>query len=338
MDKFRAIQYFNRAVETGSLAAAGRALGVSTPAVSELLTALERSLGVRLFNRNPRGLSLTADGERYYLAARKIAADLSEIEQQLKGTGNRTRGTLVIGMRHSVAEHCVMPRITRFLVQFPDVELVTRAVLTNDIERENIDIAVLVGWPPEGNLIARHLAQTRHVVCAAPAYWWEAGVPRHPDELRNHHCIVFRNDEGLLVDRWSFSKNGERSSVDVKARLTGDNRGWLDVAAVAGAGVMRVTDLTAGGYFASGKLVPALTDWNSTESPTIYALYPRRARQSKVARLFLDFLAEIFAEIESQRVPAYKGAVPRVPQPPWFGRARGRQSTYRAAKSSQRGR
>jgi DNA-binding transcriptional LysR family regulator len=129
MDKFRAIQYFNRAVETGSLAAAGRALGVSTPAVSELLTALERSLGVRLFNRNPRGLSLTADGERYSHAARKIAADLSEME-----------------------------------------------------------------------------------------------------------------------------------------------------------------------------------------------------------------LAEIFAEIESQRVPAYNRAVPRVPQPPWFGRARGRQSTYRAAKSSQRGR
>jgi DNA-binding transcriptional LysR family regulator len=329
MDKFRALEYFNRAVETGSLASAGRSLGVSTPAISTLIATLERSLGVQLFIRGPRGLSLTPDGERYYLASRKIAMELADIEQRLRAGDSRKRGTLVIGMRHSVAEHCVMPRIARFLIQFPEIDLVTRSVLTTEVEREHIDIAVHVGWPPEGNLIARHLAQTRHVICAAPGYWTTAGVPRHPEELAHHHCLVFRNDEGVLVDRWTFSKNGERCSVDVKTRLTGDNRGWLDVAAVGGAGVMRVTDLTTGPLLSSGRLVPALTEWNSVEAPTIYALYPRRLRQSKIARLFLDFLSEIFAEIEKERVPAHRGAVPRITQPHWFGRAKGRQSAYR---------
>jgi DNA-binding transcriptional LysR family regulator len=329
MDKLRAIQYFNRAAEAGSLAAAARSLGVSTPAVSALLAALERSLGVQLFNRTSRGLSLTTEGERYYLTSRRIASDLADIEQSLRAGGTKTRGTLVIGMRQSVAEHCVMPRITRFLVQFPDVDLVMRSVLTDDVERENIDIAVLVGWPPEGNLIARHLAQTRHVVCASPGYWRVAGIPQHPEDLQQHHCLVFQNDEGVLVDRWSFSKNDEHCSVDVKTRLTGDNRSWLDVAAVEGAGVMRVTDLTSGSLLSSGRLVAALTDWNSVEAPTIYALYPRRLRNSKVARLFLDFLTEMFAEIEKQRVPEYSGVVPRITQPHWFGRARGRQSAYR---------
>jgi DNA-binding transcriptional LysR family regulator len=328
MDKLRAIEYFNRAVETGSLAAAARALDVSTPAISTLIASLERSLGVRLFNRNARGLSLTAEGERYYLTSRRVASDLAETEQLILDGGNKARGTLVVGMRQSVAEHCVMPRIARFLVQFPDVELVVRSVRTNDVERENIDIAVLVGWPPEGNLIARHLAQTRHVVCASPNYWRVAGMPQHPEDLRHHHCLVFCNDEGVLVDRWNFSKNGERCTVDVKTRLSGDNRGWLDIAAVGGAGVMRITDLTSARLLSTGGLVSTLADWESTEAPTIYALYPRRLRQSKVARCFLDFLTEVFAEIEKQRVPQYHGVVPRITQPHWFGRAKSRQSTY----------
>ena len=109
--------------------------------------------------------------------------------------------------------------------------------------------------------------------------------------------------------------------------------GWLDVAAVEGAGVMRVIDLTSRSLLSSRRLVPALTDWNSVEAPTIYALYPRRLRNTKTARLFLDFLTEIFAEIEKQRVPAYSGAVPRITQPHWFGRARGRQSAYRPNRS-----
>ena len=329
MDKLRAIQYFNRAAESGSLAAAARSLGVSTPAVSALLAALERSLNVRLFNRTSRGLSLTTEGERYYLTSRRIASELADIEHLLRAGGSKPRGTLVIGMRQSVGEHCVMPRITRFLVQFPDVDLVMRSVLTGDVERENIDIAVLVGWPPEGDLIARHLAQTRHVVCASPEYWRVAGIPQRPEDLQHHHCLIFRNDEGVLVDRWSFSKNEEHCSVDVGTRLTADNRGWLDIAAVEGAGVMRVTDLTSGSLLSSGKLVPVLSDWNSVEAPTIYALYPRRLRHSKIARLFLDFLTEVFAEIEKQRVPEYTGVVPRITQPHWFGRARGRQSAYR---------
>jgi DNA-binding transcriptional LysR family regulator len=328
MDKLRAIEYFNRAVETGSLAAAARSLGVSTPAISTLIAALERSLGVRLFNRTARGLSLTAEGQRYYRTSRRVASDLAETEQLILGGSSKVRGTLLVGMRQSVAEHCVMPHIARFLVQFPDVDLVLRSVLTNDVERESIDIAVLVGWPPEGNRIALHLAQTRHVVCASPDYWKVAGIPQHPRDLRDHHCLVFRNDEGVLVDRWSFSRNGEKCSVDVKTRLSGDNRGWLDIAAVSGAGVMRVTDLTSATLLSPGRLVPALTDWDSTEAPTIYALYLRRLRQSKVARCFLDFLTEIFAEIEKRRVPEYHGAVPRNSQPHWFGRAKGRQSAY----------
>lgn len=336
MDKLRAIQYFNRAVEAGSFAAAARSLAVSTPAVTQLVSALERSLGLLLVHRNPRGLLLTADGERYYRTSQRLVSDLRELEQQLGAGGGKPRGTLTVGMRQSVAEHCVMPRIGSFLSRFPDVELVTRAVTTEQIERQSLDVAVMVGWPPEGNLVSRHLAQTRHVVCASAEYWAKTGKPQHPLELRDHHCLVFRNDEGMLVDRWSFSKEGKQCSVDVKTRLLSDNRSWLDAAALAGAGVMRVTDLTSSRYFLSGRLVPVLADWDSMEAPTIYAVYARAQRRSKLLRVFLDFLAEVFEDAERERMPAPARTVARVPQPRWFGHDRGRQSAHVAHQKSSR--
>jgi LysR family transcriptional regulator for bpeEF and oprC len=174
------------------------------------------------------------------------------------------------------------------------------------------------------------------MVCASAEYWAKAGRPQHPAELRDHHCLVFRNDEGMLVDRWTFSREGEQCSVDVKARLLSDNRSWLDAAALAGAGVMRVTDLTSARYFSSGALVPVLMDWDSVEAPTIYAMYARAQRRSKMLRVFLDFLAEVFAELERERMPGTATTLARVPQPRWFGHDRGRQSTHVAHQKSPR--
>lgn len=329
MDKLRAIQYFNRAVEAGSFAAAARSLHVSTPAITQMVGALERSLGIRLFYRTTRGLSLTADGERYYETSLRVAADLGEIEQRLGQRGAKPRGTLTVVMRGMVAQHCVMPRIDRFLDRFPDVELVTRPVVTtHELAKETFDVALLIGWPPERDLVVRHLAQTRFVVCAAPEYWMRAGRPDEPEELRGHHCLVNRNVDGVLLDRWIFERRGERRTVDVKGRLLCDDRNWLQEAACAGAGVVRFTDLSLHRYLSSGLLVPVLTDWEALEAPTIFAAYRRSLRNSRLVRVFVDFLVEVFAELERARAAAPDGHDQRVPKPRWFGRAHGRQSAY----------
>jgi DNA-binding transcriptional LysR family regulator len=328
MDKWRAIQYFNSAVERGSFAAAARSFDVSTPAVTQLVRELERSLGVSLFYRTPQGLALTADGERYYETSRRIAVDLLAAEQRVGPRGAKPRGTLTIGMRHSAGHNCIMPQIGRFLVRFPDVEIVAKPVAIGTLGRENVDVAVMVGWPPKRDFLVRHLAQTRHVVCASADYWARAGQPRDPDELRHHQCLVFSNDEGVFVDRWTFTRGNEQRSVDVGSRLFSSDRDWLDVVARAGAGVMRVTDLTALSDLTSGSLVPVLTDWESAASPTIYALYRRSHRQSRLVRVFLEFLSEVFAELENERPLAARGVIKRVSPPEWFGHARGRQSAY----------
>jgi DNA-binding transcriptional LysR family regulator len=329
VDKLRAIQYFNRAVATGSFAAAARSLDVSTPAVTQLIAALERSLGAALFHRSTRGLSLTADGERYYETSRKLAADLYDVEQRLGPRGAKPRGTLTVGMRPALGRNCVMPRIRRFLERFPDVELVTKPIGTfQDIDEATVDLMVLTGWPPERDLIARPLAQTRLLVCASPEYWSCHGRPAEPESLRSHHCLVYRGTSGALLDRWSFQRGGERRIVDVGGRLLSDDRVWIEEAACGGAGVARMPDLTIGRYLSLGLLAPVLTDWEGLEAPTIFAAYPPRLRHSKLVGVFLDFLTELFAELDAARTPAPATAVQRVPKPEWFERVRGRHSAY----------
>jgi len=169
MDKLRAIQYLSRSVDTGSFTAAARSLGVSAPAVAQMIGTLERSLGVVLLHRTTRGISLTADGARYHEATRAITADLRELEQRIGPRSARPRGTLTVGIREAVGLNCVMPRITWFLARYPEAELVTRPARTaRDIDEKGLDLAVLVGWPSEHDLAVRPLAQTRYVVCASP--------------------------------------------------------------------------------------------------------------------------------------------------------------------------
>jgi DNA-binding transcriptional LysR family regulator len=337
MDKLRAIQYFNRAVEAGSFAAAARVFDVSTPAVTHLVGALERSLGVALLHRTTHGVSLTTDGERYYETSRKIAGDLHDLEQRIAPRGAKPRGTLTVGMRQSVGQHCVMPRIARFLARFPDIELITKPLYTlQGFAEQDLDMAVMAGWPSERDLVVRPLAQTRHIVCASPEYWSRAGKPGEPEALRNHSCLVVRSASGVLLDTWGFERGDERRTVDVKSQLFSDDRAWLVEAACAGVGVIRITDLTSGRSLSSGLLVPVLTDWEGLEAPTIYAAYRRAHRNSKLVRVFLDFLIEVFAEIENERVLAHAGAVPRAPRPQWWDRAHGRRSAFgaRGRKSS----
>jgi len=328
MDKLRAIRYFNHAVEAGSFAAAARLFDVSTPAVAHLVGALERELGLELVHRSTRGLSLTADGERYYASSRKLEADFNEVDLRFSPRGTKPRGTLTVGIRSHFGRHCIMPRIARFLERYPDVELVAKPVATiQDIDAMNLDVAVLMGWPPERDLVVRQLVQTRHVVCASPDYWRRNGTPQEPEALLEHRCLLYRAVTGVLLDRWSFRKNGDSRTVNVSSRLMSDDHHWVEAAACAGVGVVRLADIGLGDYLSSGALIPVLTDWESLEAPTIFAAYPPRLRQSKLVRAFLDFLVEVFAEVESERIPGTSALI-SIPKPKWWDRAHGRHSAY----------
>ena len=317
MDRLRSLHYFVAAAEASSLSAAARRFGVSTAAVSKLIQSLERELGLTLFERHAHGLALTAGGAAYLEACRPALDQLADADEQASAATSRVSGTIVVGVQPTVAQECLTPALPRFNALYPDVQVDIRYFMRPTEESTHgVDVMLVLGWPQAGDLVHRQLGATSFVVCAAPSYWAARGVPKHPSELEQHNCLCIRSNTGSVMDLWHFKRGDERVSIAARGWLVVDNvhRDMVRDLAVAGAGVARLLDWhkRKGGQIASGLLVPALTDWEHDEVPPVNMLYPPSVRRIARVRLFMDFVTQLFRDIEQQReVRAPSTAMPR---------------------------
>jgi DNA-binding transcriptional LysR family regulator len=314
MDKLRAMQYFIRVVEAGSFAAAARQLEVSPPAVTHLVAAFERELGVRLLRRSSRKLSLTVEGEQFFPACAAALNDLRLAEARLTGNQGKASGKLVIGTQKAFGS-----MIAPFLARFPNLDVDLRFVRNpKDPAASLVDVLVFLGWIKDVDLVARKCLQTRYVTCASPAYWQTRGVVRTPNELKEHDCLSFRSGWGVVLDVWKYRLGTDVQEVALKPRLVSDDIDWMIEAAIRGAGVIRLIDLKMRPYIEQGLLTPALTDWDALEAPEIHVLYPAGARRSARVGAFVAYVMEVCAEFEQWR--ERRGA--RMPSPEsmpfWF--------------------
>ena len=268
MDKLRALEYFVAAAEAHSLSGAARQLNVSVPAVAKLITGLERRLGARLFERTAQGLALTANGESYLEACRPLLAELAEADEVIGASSNRARGTVVVGVQHVLAYHCLVPALSRFHALYPDIRIdVHDFNRVAEEEMRGVDVFLVLGWPRVGDLVHRRIGSARFVVCAAPDYWATHGVPQRPQDLAQHDCLLTRNVDGIVMDLWSFRRGEEQEAVTVTGWLVTSNPhrdGAMEIV-LGGGAVARGIDLANRARFRTGALVPALTDWEATE-------------------------------------------------------------------------
>ncbi len=331
MDKLRALQYFVAAADGASFSAAARSLGVSVAAVAKLVGALERQLGIALFERHAGGLALTAGGVTYLESCRPALERLVEADEQASGTLTRLRGTVVVGVQPVIAQECLTPALPRFQALHPEIQLDIRHFMrVTEEQTRGVDAFLVMGWPHAGDLVQRHLGATSFVVCAAPSYWAQHGMPQHPAELERHNCLCIRGNMGTLMDLWRFRRGDERVSVSARGSLVVDNvhRDMVRDLAVAGVGVARLLDWhqRQGHELASGALVAALTDWAMDEEvPPINLLYPPSVRRIPRVRAFLDFATQLFRDIELQR----QHRVPSTTVPRWALARRPRASATR---------
>jgi DNA-binding transcriptional LysR family regulator len=320
IDKLRAIEYLIAAAETGSFSGAARKHDVSANAVAKLIGVLEQRLAVRLFERSPHGLSLTASGAAYLEACRGALEQLGEADEQVSGATTRPRGTVVLGVQHVIAQEALASALPRFNALYPEIQLDLRHFLrVTDADISGVDVFVVLGWPERlGDLIHRTIGTAGFNVCAAPAYWKVNGIPRHPSELTRHNCLTIRGNVGTLLDLWKFQRGDERVEVAVKGWLIADNihRDVLLGMAVAGTGVVRVLDWANHAEIASGTLVPVLTDWQATDVPPVNLLYRPNVRRQARVRLLIDFVCDVFREIERKRGQHLVAAAP----PRWLKR------------------
>ena len=300
MDTLTCMQAFIKAVETGSLAEAGRRLDISPPMMTRYINALEKRVGARLINRSTTALSLTEAGSAYYERCVVAMAAVADAEESAAALASIPQGTLRISVSADFGASYLVPVLIEFLRQHStigiDVSFTNRMV---DLVEEGIDLAIRISAAIDPNLIARRLATTSMVACASPAYLQQHGTPRTPEQLEQHNCLVF-GDSAYFRD-WSFAKNGQRTVVQPRGNLRCGDTSLLRTAAVQGLGVLMLGSFALAEELQAGRLVPILTDYTIGEFG-VFAVYANRRFLPPKVRLFVDTLVERFGP-DPQRDP-----------------------------------
>jgi DNA-binding transcriptional LysR family regulator len=291
--------FFSLLARCGSLSAAGRELGSSTPAISKRLAGLEARLGVRLLARTTRRVSLTAEGELYLAHARRILAEIDDMERQVASAVAAPRGLVRVNTTLGFGRMHIAPLVSQFARQHPEVQV--QLQLTVDppaISADEFDVCVRFGEPPDARVIARLLAPNRRLLCAAPAYLARQGTPKSPHDLAQHSCIGIRQgDEAYGLWRLRAGKRAE--AVKVRGSLS-TNDGEVAVAwALAGHGIVMRAEWDVARYLRSGRLRQVLETWQ-TPPADIYAVYPQRHQHSGRVHAFVAFLAVHFARTSTR--------------------------------------
>lgn len=294
MDRFEDMQTFVAVVEAGSFTGAADRLDTAKSAVSRRISSLEERLGVQLLRRTTRQLNLTNSGRSFYEHSARILADLEEAESALAQEHGELRGSLRVALPLSFGLRHMSKPIAEFSRLHPrvefDLDLNDRRV---DLVEEGADLALRIGNLSDSSLIARRLFEARTVVCGSKAYFDRHGVPKTPEELRDHHCLVYSNlqDPGKWVCR---DAAGDTRKVTVKTTMSATSGDFLSEAAIEGLGIVMQPTFIAGEAISRGELVPILTDYQWPVTPA-WAVYPPTRHLSFRVRQFIDFIADYFA-------------------------------------------
>lgn len=295
MDNLNAIRVFAKVAETSSFTEAAKHLALTASAVSKAITRLEQDLGVQLLHRTTRSVGLTNDGATFFVRCRQILADVDDAENALVRSQGEPRGRLRVHMPVGFGRRVIVPALGDFVRQHSglvlDAELSDRIV---DLAYEGIDVAVQIGQVPDARLIARRLCNLRFVACASPDYLARLGEPRTPDELDHHHCLAYVMMHTGRYREWQFVKDGQAFSKTVSGRLNINNSDSLLEAAIAGLGIVMISNFIAADALRRGELQAILTEYVAL-GPQVSAVYLPSKTLSPRVRSFVDFLGALVA-------------------------------------------
>ena len=286
--------FFSTLASAGSLSAAARELGITTPAVSKHLALMESRLGVSLVVRTTRRMSLTPEGELYLESARRILGEIDGMEELLGLSKATPKGLLRVNATLGFGRSHVAPLISRFVRKHPQVEVQLQlSVNPPPLTEDSFDVCVRFGAPPDSRVIARYIAPNRRLLCASPAYLSKHGVPKIPNDLTKHNCIGIRQgEEAYGVWRLTSGRGKSANTEAVKTRGNlATNDGEIAVNwALEGHGVLMRAEWDIERYLRNGRLVHVLPQYHTPDAD-IHAVYPQRHQLAARVRAFVDFVA-----------------------------------------------
>jgi DNA-binding transcriptional LysR family regulator len=277
--------------EAGNFARA-EILGLTPSAVSRAVARLEARVGVRLFDRNPREVSLTEEGRRFHTQVMPLLAGLDEAASEAAGAAAVVRGRLRVSVDPWFARMVLAPKLQQFLVRYP---LLSVDFFTSNYREEmmtGVDVAVRFGPPDESSLIVRKLLETRILTVAAPAYLEKHGEPRSPHDLVHHEALLFRDPQTGLPFPWEFWRGGKVKEIKVSGRLVMDDPSVAVSACLAGQGIFQMLAIGLAPLLSRGELIQILPEWSEELYP-LYAYHPSRHLPPAKVRALLDFIQEI---------------------------------------------
>ena len=292
MDRFKAMQTFVQIADQGSLTRAAEALGSSLPAVVRALAALEAHLGVRLFHRTTRRLSLTEEGRHYLPSAREVLLAADAADLALKAEAREPAGQLTITAPVLFGHMYVAPAITRFMQRHDKVRC---SVLLHDrtvnLLEEGIDVGIRISPLADSSLVAQTLGTIRRVVAASPEYLARHGTPRHPRDLHGAPCVRGRID---APPQWMFHDRGKTVSVTPSCRLEFNHLAPAIEACAAGMGFGTFFSYQVLPHVAQGRLKLVLEDFEPPPRP-VSVIYPNARLLPARTRAFIEWMKMEFS-------------------------------------------
>lgn len=294
---------FARIVESGSLSAAGRAVGLSPAMVSKRLARLEARLGAALVNRTTRRLALTETGERFHRDVLAILKAVEEAEARVAGQSAGPSGLLRVSAPTSFGRLHIAPHLKCFLDDYPRVELdLDLSDGFVDLMAERIDVAVRITPAVGGGVTARRLATNRRILCAAPAYIAEHGAPEDTAALARHRLLAATGQFPWRLSGADENSGARTVAIDGTSRVRTNSSEVVRELCIAGVGIALRSLWDVSADLAAGRLVRILPDCEGSADVGIYAVSPRRTEIAPAVRAFTDFLEGLYG-----------------PVPPWEG-------------------
>lgn len=288
MDSLGSLSVFVQAAEARSFTAAGRQLGLSSSAVGKAVARLEERLGVRLFHRSTRTITLTPEGAAFLERCRRIFAEVEAAEQEIAHTQGAPRGKLRVSM--PIAGMLLMPAITAFMRAYPEVELdLDFSDRLVDVIDEGFDAVVRAGDVTDSRLMSRRLGTFRLMLVASPEYLAKRGMPRKPADLADHACLHHRFATSGKLERWPLKRG--RKEVELPTAAVVNTIEPLIAMAEQGLGIACLPDFALRRQLADGTLVEVLADHTEHEG-TFRLLWPSSRYVSPKLRVFVDFMAK----------------------------------------------
>lgn len=283
---------FARVVEVRSFSQAARDLGASKSRISKAIARLERALAARLLNRSTRGLSLTEVGTVFFEHCRRVRDEADEAIAAVTRLHSAPRGVLKLTAPVAFGTLHVAPALSEFLGRYPDLGIdmtITDRVV--DLVEEGYDLAIRITTDPGQDVVARKLAPIRRVACATPDYFQRRGVPKTPQDLRQHNCLHYTHFSAQ--GEWHFKGPGGDITVPLSGDLRINDDEALSRAVLGGLGVALLPTFIIGQDLQAGRLQAVLSDYVPLERH-VYAVYLPGIHSPPKVRAFVEFLRERF--------------------------------------------